>query len=626
MTRLVFYALLSVSLAMPKFAPAQDRVPTACPVHLDEEGEKWARESLAKMSLEQKIGQMFMIWSQARFLNVDSPEYVRLRDAMHKYHLGGFGLTVEFEDGLLFKNEPLEAATVTNQLQRDSEFPLLIGADFERGLGFRLNDVTSFPHAMAFGATGNVDYARQAGRITAQEARAIGVHWNWFPDADVHSNPANPIIITRSFGEDPQQVSDMVVAYIEGAHEYGMLTTAKHFPGHGDTDTDSHTTVPVVHRDKAYFDTVALPPFRAAIKANVDAVMVGHILAPSLDPAPNHVATISPAIVTELLQEQMGFKGLVVTDAMDMSGLTRLFREGGAAGAGRAAVDAVRAGNDIILLPSNLDGSYNGLLTAVRRGEIPESRIDESVLKILRAKASVGLNKTQLVDINAVSQIVAKPASLAVAQEIADRAVTLVRDSHKVLPLKATAVGTNAPQNPYEPIAEVRNRTVVLILTDDSRSESGRVLDEQVRVRVPDARVIYIDARNAAGLKQPVMDAVQQAETVIAAVYAVPVPGRMANAAKIHDSLAAVLREVLQTAAGKTVVAALGDPYIAEELPEIQTYLCTFSNAQVSELSAVKAMFGEIPTVGHLPVTVPGIAARGAGLYGPMPASSGGPR
>jgi beta-N-acetylhexosaminidase len=189
--------LFSLSLGMPGLAYARETFQSPGPVHLGKKGEKWARESLKKMSLEQKIGQMFIIWARAQFVNFDSPDYIALRDTMRKYHIGGFGLTVRFEDGFLYKNEPLEAATLINQLQRDSEFPLIFAADFERGLGFRLNDVTSFPHAMAFGASGNVEFARESARITAQESRAIGVQWNWFPDADVNSNPLNPIINTR---------------------------------------------------------------------------------------------------------------------------------------------------------------------------------------------------------------------------------------------------------------------------------------------------------------------------------------------------------------------------------------------------------------------------------------------
>jgi beta-N-acetylhexosaminidase len=634
MTRQFFLTLLTLSLAIMNLAYARERFQQPAAVHLDKKGEKWARESLEKMSLEQKIGQMFMIWSLARFMNVDSPEYLKLRDTMRKYHLGGLGLTVRFEDGFLYKNEPLEAAMITNRLQKDSEFPLIIAADFEHGLGMRLKEATDFPQPMAFGATGNVEFAREAGRITAQEARAIGVEWNWYPVADVNSNPANPIINTRSFGEDPKQVGDMVAAYIEGAHEYGMLTTAKHFPGHGDTDTDSHTAVPVVNQDKAYFENVSLPPFRAAIQAGVDAVMVAHIRAPALDPDPSRVASISPAIVTGLLKQQMGFHGLVVPDAVDMGGITGLFPEGGSAAAGRAAVEAVKAGNDMLLIPLDLDGSYNGLLRAVRSGEIPESRINESVLKILRAKASVGLDRATQVDIAAVTRLVAKPESLATAQKIADDAVTLVRDNHRVLPLKAISKGTEAGQNPYQPVAEIHDRVVVLIFADDSRSDYGRLLEQQVRLRIADANVMYIDPRTAPGLSPPVMDAVQQAQAVIAAVYEAPVAGRVVrnqagqvtSSIALEDTSAALLRKVLRNAAEKTVVAAMGNPYIATSFPGIQTYLCTYSNAPVSEMSAVKAMFGEMPISGHLPVSIPGFANRGAGLAGPAPASKGGPQ
>ena len=583
------------------------------------------------MTLEQKVGQMFMIWSRAEFLNVNSPERIHLRDTMRKYHLGGFGLTVEYEDGFLYKNEPLEAAMVTNQLQSDSEFPLLFAADFERGLGMRLNEVTGFPHAMAFGAAANLDYARQSGRITAMEARAIGVHWNWFPDTDVNSNPDNPVINTRSFGEDPTQVGQMAAAYIEGAHEYGMLTTAKHFPGHGDTDTDSHLSVPIVTGDRQRLDAVELPPFEAAIKAGVDAVLVAHVAVPALDPDAKHVASISPPIVTGLLKQKMGFAGLVVTDALVMDGLMKMFPSGGPAASASAAVEAVKAGNDVLLIPADLDAAYNGVLNAVRSGEIPQARIDESVLKILRAKASVGLNQAKLVDINAVNQVVAKPESLLTAQKVADSAVTLVRDNKQVLPLQRSRPGTNQPPAAYHPAEDARDRVLVLIFTDDSRSDMGRLLDEQVRRRIPDARVIYVDIRTAVGMTESVMSAVEKAQKVIVAIYEVPVAAKIVagtpgdgNSVAVPSSSAELLHEVLQAAAGKTAVVAMGSPYVVSQFPEIQTYLCTFSNMHVSEISAVRAMFGEIPMTGHMPVTIPNIALRGAGLNSPAQRLSGG--
>jgi beta-N-acetylhexosaminidase len=597
---------------MPSYA--KERFQQPAPIHLDQQGDKWARASLKKMSLEQKIGQMFMIWAFARFTNFDGPDYIGLRDTMRKYHIGGFALTVSFDDGLLDKTPPLEAAMLTNQLQRDSEFPLLFAADFERALASRLRSVTNFPHAMAFGATRDPSYAREFGRITAQEARAIGVQWNWAPDADVNSDPNNPIINTRSFGEDPAAVSAMVAATIEGERAGGLLATAKHFPGHGDTDVDSHHGVPVINADRAHLDNVELPPFRAAIKAGVDSIMVGHIEVPALDPDPNRVASISPAVVTGLLKQRMGFHGLVVTDALMMQGLMKLFPEGGSAAAGRAAVEAVKAGDDVLIIPSDLAGSYNGLLQAVRSGEIPESRIDESVLKILRAKAEVGLNKAKLVDLDAVSHLVAMPKSLEIAQEIADQAVTLVRDNHKVLPLKPTVQGTNSPQNPYHPTAENRGQTLLLIFTPDVRTDAGWMLERQVRARISDIKTIYIEPRNAAAWSGPVLDAVSAAQTVIAAVYLSPQGGAPGNLAMLSTGPEGLLHNVVQSAAAKTVVVAMGNPYIASQLPEVQNYLCTFSDAEVSELSAAKALFGEIPTPGRLPVTIPGIAARGAGM------------
>jgi beta-N-acetylhexosaminidase len=625
---LLAFLLFFTAAAFPTGKPVFQ---TPGPVHLDKSGEKWAEKTLRKMSLEQKVGQMFMIWSHAQFLNVNSPEYIALRDTMRKYHIGGFGLTVEYIDGFLYKNEPLEAAMITNQLQKDSEFPLLFAADFERGLGMRLNEVTGFPHAMAFGATGNVEFARQSGRITAMEARAIGVHWNWFPDVDVNSNPDNPVINTRSFGEDPMLVGRMAATYIEGAHEYGMMTTAKHFPGHGDTDVDSHLAVPVITADRARLDKVELPPFESAIKAGVDAVLVAHVSVPALDPDPKRVASISPAIVSGLLKEQLGFHGLVVTDALQMAGLMNLFSQEGVAASGQAAVAAVKAGNDVLLIPADINAAYNGVLNAVRSGKIQQSRVDQSVLKILRAKASVGLNKARLVDINAVNQVVAKPESLRAAQRMADGAVTLVRDNKQVFPLQHNPWGTNRPSATYQSAEDTRGRVLVLIFSDDSRSDSGRLLDEEVRRRIPDARVMYIDSRTADGLASPVMSAVGKADKIIVAIYEVPVSGKVVpgtpgngNSVAVQSASATLLKSILQAAPAKTAVVAMGTPYIASQFPEIQTYLCTFSNMKVSEISAVKAMFGEIPMTGHLPVTIPNIAARGAGLNTPAQRSTGG--
>src|ERR1700682_3907709 len=313
---------------------------------------------------------------------------------MPKYHLGGFPMTVRCDPPFLYKNQPYEAAELLNRLQGDSRLPLLIAADFELGVSNRLHGTTGFPNAMAIGASGHPQFAEDFGGITGEEARAIGVHWNFFPVADVNSNPDNPIINTRSFGEDTQEVGDFVSAYIRGAHSAGMLVTAKHFPGHGDTATDSHLGVAQVTGNRARLDAVELPPFRKAIESGVDAIMVAHVTVPALDPEPNRVATTSRAIVTGLLKEDMGFKGIVVTDALDMAGLTRLY----AKDIGRAAVESFQAGNDMLIIPANLDASYHSVLQAVESGEISRQRLDQSVHKILELKASLGLNKARLVE------------------------------------------------------------------------------------------------------------------------------------------------------------------------------------------------------------------------------------
>jgi len=604
---------------------AKDKYTTPGPIHLDRDGEKWAEKTLRKLSPEEKVGQLFMIWVRAEFLNVGSPEYLQLRDDMRKYHIGSFAMTVRWEPPFLYRNQPYEAAELLNRLQQDSRLPLLIAADFERGVSMRLHGATEFPHAMAFGAAGKVEYAEAFGRITAQESRAIGVHWNFFPDADVNSNPANPIINTRSFGEDPQQVGDLVAAYIRGARANGMMTTAKHFPGHGDTATDSHLGVAQVTGDKQRLESVELPPFRQAIAASVDAVMVAHVTVPALDAQPDHVATTSPAIVTDLLKNQLGFKGIVVTDALDMGALTRLY----SGRIGRAAVDAFKAGNDLLLIPADLDASYKAMLEAVHSGEISPARLDESVLKILKAKASLRLQRSRLVDVDAISDSFGKPENLALGQQISDAAVTLVRDNGKLLPLKRS--GTITSGLPYQRVEAVRNSTVAIIFSEDVRSEAGRTLEHQIRMRVADANVIYMDSRIAEAMTDDVLKSVDQAQTVIAAVYVVPSAGKivagangLANSVSVADANGALLQKVLDHAAEKTVMLAMGNPYLAQEFPAVQNYLCTFSNASVSEVSAVKALFGEIAIRGHLPVTIPNIAQRGAGIERPEPVAAGG--
>ena len=617
MPRIYSAIFVVLALTLPAFPKDKDKHPRPAPLHTSG-GDQWAEKTLRKLTVEEKIGQVFMIWCRASFLNVENPEYLQWLDAMRKYHVGSFTMSVHVDGPFLLRTEPYEVAELLNRLQKESKLPLLFAADFERGLAMRMLGATNFPHAMAFGADGNLEDAETFGRITAEEARAVGIHWNFFPDADVNSNPANPIINTRSFGEDPKQVGDLVTAYIKGAHEAGMLTTVKHFPGHGDTATDSHLGVASVGGDRAHLDSIELPPFRQAIAAGVDSVMVAHVTVPALDSDPNHVATISPAIVSDLLEKQLAFKGVIVTDALDMAGLTHLF----ANNIGREAVEAFKAGNDLLIIPPDLGASYDSMLKAVRSGEISPQRLDHSVLKILKIKGNLGLNKSRTVDLSTIANAVGKPQNIAFGEKVADSAITLVRDNGKVLPLKSK--GTVKAGLPYMTKEETHNQVLAILFSDDVRTDSGRAFGREFRVRIPDARVIYLDPRFAGGMTDEVLKAVDEAQTVVAAVYLIPTAGKVGNSVGMADASGALLQQLLDHAAEKTAVVAMGNPYLASDFPKIENYMCTFSNATVSELSAIKALFGEIPIRGHLPVTIPNVAQRGAGLEPPAPVANGG--
>jgi beta-N-acetylhexosaminidase len=319
---------------------------------------------------------------------------------------------------------------------------------------------------------------------------------------------------------------------------------------------------------------------------------------------------------------------LVITDAMDMSGLTRIYPEGASAAAGHAAVDAIKAGNDMLLLPSDLDGAYSGLLNAVRSGEISEKRLDESVLKVLRAKASVGLNKATQIDIKNISSAISSPENLAAAQQMADAAMTLVRENGHVLPLQRRgAISNTAPA--YGAIQTEGNKLLCVIFTDDVRSENGRQFQREVQSRVPDVRIIYVDPRIATGSAPEVQSAVKAAENILVAVYMVPVAGRAVkkeagiamNSISMPESTAALLQSVLQAKKENTVVVSFGSPYVAADFPEIENYICAYSNVTTSEIAAAKTLFGEIPFLGRLPVSIPGIAQRGTGMNQPARAS-----
>ena len=614
MRRLLAILLL---FALVASTSAEDKFLAPGPVQLTREGEKWVERTLKHMSLEEKVGQMLMVRALVEFHNVDSPDFQALVAQIRRDHIGGVLLTVPSENGFVFRNQPYEAAVMVNELQKRVEVPLIVAADFERGPSMRFQGVSQFPSAMAFTATNKPENVEHFAQIVATESRALGVEWNFFPVADVNSNPDNPIINTRSYGEDPQQVSEMVTRYVRGSVAGGMLSTAKHFPGHGDTATDSHLEMAVVTADRARLDSVNLAPFRAAIDAGVDSIMVAHVTVPALDPDTHREATTSPVIIRDLLKDQLGFQGIVVPDAMDMAALTRLFP-----GSGRAAVEAVKAGNDMVLLPVDPDAAASALVAAVRSGEIPEGQLDESVRKILNAKAAVGLDRAKYVDVTQLDKVIGRPENVAFAESVAQQSVTLVKENGRVLPLKKQ--GTEAGGLPYGGVEAPPVPVLAVLIVEDMRAEAGRAFEHEFKARMPGAQVVWLDSRNTTAMSPQVVEMAQHADTVVVAAYVVATGGKfvMVNGKPVNTvGLAApaqkLVKSIMQDSAGKTLVISLGNPYLASGFPEVQNYMCTYSNVAVSEVAAVKALFGEAPIGGRLPVSIPGVAPRGTGIDKP---------
>jgi beta-N-acetylhexosaminidase len=582
-------SVLLLLLLMTPSGRAQKKPPAkAQPRAASASSSAWVEATLKKMTVREKLGQMLMVYYFGVFTNTESAEYKELLHQVEENRVGGL-ITGTIRGPLgIERGQVYPTAALTNELQSHAKIPLLVGSDFETGTSMRLDEGTSFPSPMAIAATGDPKLAYTAGKITAIEARAAGVHWIFAPDADVNDNPDNPIINIRSFGEDPSRVAEFVSQFLRGVEENGALATAKHFPGHGDVNADSHLTPATVPGDRAELERTELVPFRAVIAAGVSSIMPGHLVVPALEPDPTIPATLSQKILTGVLRGELKFIGLIVTDAMDMGGVMSLYPQG------EAAARAVEAGADVILQPLIPDAALAGLERAVNSGRIPITRIDESVRRILQAKARLGLDKSRMVDIPKLNQKFGRPEFAAQAQAIADRGVTLLRDSQQLVPLDATR-----PQ-----------RVLLVPLSADPDPYPGDVVESEIRWRVDSLKMLRADTQfvNASTLKLPPPDTY---DVVVVALF-VRVADRKGNVGLPEDQRTFV-NQIL--AAGKpAAVLAFGSPYLIERFPNAKTWLAEFSTNDVSQRAAVRALFGQSAIGGQIPVTVPGTAKRGDGL------------
>jgi len=557
---------------------------------LDAEAQAWVERTLASLSLREKAGQLVFPWVGGEYAAEDSPEMDRLLEWVEREGIGGIVISV----GL-----PHSYAAKLNTLQRRAKVPLLVTTDMESGPGMRigggytlphllpLGGGTVFPPVMALGAIGSDSLAREVGRVTALEARAVGVHLNFAPVLDVNSNPLNPIINTRSFGEDPREVARLASAFVRGERSGGLLAAGKHFPGHGDTEADTHIGVAAIRADRPRLDSVELVPFRAAVEAGVDGMMAAHISVTGVEGPDAPPASLSPRFVTGVLRREMGFRGLVISDAMDMGAVVRRY------GRTEPLLMALEAGVDLLLQPLDAREAVDAVEAAVRSGRIPQARLDASVRRILEAKARAGLHRGALVDLETVDDVVGTRAHRRLAEEVAERSITLARDERSLVPLPPAA------------------RVLSITYADAVDLNAGRWFDRELAGLGYVVRSFRVDPRTPPEEYARLTALADSADVVVAAAYVHPRENEGTVGAR------GGFPHFVQTLAARgapVAAVSFGSPYVITFYPSAPAYLLAWGGAEVSQRAAARALAGRSAIRGRLPVTIPPALPRGTGL------------
>jgi beta-N-acetylhexosaminidase len=541
------------------------------------------------MTLRDKAAQMVWPTVWGDYAATDAPQWARLEQWIGREGVGGFTMSV---------GSPLEIAAKLNAMQRMSEVPLLVGADLEFGAGMRarggyfmpggydLGGAVAFPPQMALGATRDTALAYRQGEVTAREGRSMGIHYVYAPVLDVNNNPANPVINTRAYGADPSLVAGMGAAFIRGVQDHGMVATGKHFPGHGDTGVNSHLALPVVTASRARLDSVELVPFREAVESGVGAIMSFHGAMPALD-ASNDPGTLSQAVLSGVLRNELGFQSMIISDAMDMRGVLDRY------GAREAAIRAVAAGADVLIQPLDVSETIDAVVAGVESGRYAEERLDASVRRILQSKERLGLHRRAEVSLDSARAVVGRSEHLAAAQEVAARSITLVRDSAAVVPLPASAR--------------------VLSVTFARRSDflAGRAFDAELRTAYPRLRSEFVDADQPDAQIARVLAAARDVDVVIVGSYVTH--GWNATTVEAPRAFADLVARAGEGGA-RTVVVALGNPYLLQQIPAVPGYLVAWGGLPVSQQAAARALLGREAIGGRLPIPIPPLAPFGAGL------------
>jgi beta-N-acetylhexosaminidase len=540
-------------------------------------------ELLRSLSLRDRIAQLVMPWIAGTYAAFDDEAFAKMQSWVDSLHVGGLLVSV---------GSPLDVAAKLNRLQERSQLPLLIGSDLEAGTAIRLNGGTPFPPNMGVAATGSDSDAYDIGRVNALEGRAVGIHLAFAPVADVNNNPSNPIINVRSFGENPNQVGRLVAAEVRGLQEHGMLATAKHFPGHGDTGTDSHIALPVLTTDWKRLDSVELVPFRSAIAAGVTGVMSAHIALPGIDGGLMRPGTVAPNILTGILRDSLGFKGLVITDALNMGGVGNVYGT-------EAAVRAFVAGADLLLQPADPSAAIDVMAAAVARKEISPERLNRSVRRVLELKRQLGLFHSRTVPLDSIPSTVGRAEFRDLARQMAARSMVLVKD------VNGTVHGLR------------RGRPALTLVTygEEENRSLGNTLASELRSRGYPVSVFKLWPASGPASYDSAAAAIKRGQLPVFAVSDKPVDRR--GAIGVPETIVNLISETARSR--PTVLVSLGNPYLISNLPEVGSYLVGWRSNSVTEQAAARALAGMSSITGRLPISIPPLYARGWGVQRHVP-------
>ena len=555
---------------------------------------RWVDSVMSGLSLREKAAQMVWPTVLGDYTSGDSPQWQSLTDHIRREKVGGFTISV---------GSPTEVASKLNALQGMSSIPLIFGADLEAGAGFRarggyfipnaidLGGAVVFPPEMAIGATGDTALAYEQGRLTATEGRALGIHVAYTPVLDVNNNPANPVINTRSFGEDPAMVARLGASFIRGIQDHGMIATGKHFPGHGDTGTNSHLALPVVSVSRSRLDSVELVPFREAVNSGVGAIMTFHGAMPALDSS-GVPGTLSEKVMTGLLRNELRFQGIIISDAMDMRGVLDQY------GAVEAVKRAVAAGVDVLIQPLNVTQTIDAVVAGITEGRYTEARLDESVRRILEAKSGLGLNRRKLVSLDSLRFVVGDSSHVSMARRIAERSITLVRDSLSQIPLALR-------ENPRILSVTVARRTDL---------SAGLAFNASLRETARTLSAAFLAAEDPAADYERLERVADSMDVVIVSSYV----GQNWDAVSASAPQAfASFVERLTSKGKRPIVVSFGNPYLLQQIPGVPAYVVAWGGFPLSQSAAARALLGARPITGKLPISIPvgsRTIPRGSGL------------